>query len=256
VVDLDPGACWTVPEGPGSSVKRRAHHPVVHVAHEEARAYAAWAGADLPTEAEWEYAAPGGLESGWLRTSPVGSFPANGYGLFDMAGNVWEGTDDWWTSRHPEEVGGPCCALDNLRDFLDRATHPTLRRTVRATTYRPMLELIQALRHLDFTVSIVTGGGAEFVRAISQDLYGVPPEAVVGTLVTYAYSAEPTQLGRRPILAAGNSGGDRQMLEWAVGGEPFTEVGARQGWSVVSMADDWATVFGDDPLGRSERTSG
>jgi hypothetical protein len=72
------------------------------------------------------------------------------------------------------------------------------------------------------------------------------------------------QLGRRPILAAWSSGGDRQMLEWAVGGEgptfaepePITEVGARQGWSVVSMADDWATVFGDDPLGRSERTSG
>jgi hypothetical protein len=195
-----------------------------------------------------------------------------------------------------------------VRDFLDRATHPTLGVPVRATTYRPMLELIEALRRRDFTVGVVTGGGTEFVRAISQDLYGVPPEAVVGTLVTYAYSAEPTdhdgtprpllrrttgitgeanegaakvsniqaQLGRRPILAAGNSGGDRQMLEWAVGGEgptlallvdhddehrefryvssaetfaepePITEVGARQGWTVVSMADDWSTVFGHD----------
>jgi hypothetical protein len=174
-----------------------------------------------------------------------------------------------------------------------------------------MLELIDALRGREFTVCIVTGGGTEFVRAISQDLYGVPPEAVVGTMVTYAYSAAPAgsdgiplpllrrttgltgeanegatkvsniqaQLGRRPILAAGNSGGDRQMLEWAAAGngptvallvdhddeqrefsyvssaetfvepEPIAEVGARQGWTVVSMANDWATVFGDDAFG-------
>jgi len=198
-----------------------------------------------------------------------------------------------------------------VRDFLDRATHPTLGVPLRAATYRPMLELIDALRSREFTVCIVTGGGTEFVRAISQDLYGVPPEAVVGTMVTYAYSAAPAgsdgiplpllrrttgltgeanegatkvsniqaQLGRRPILAAGNSGGDRQMLEWAAGGdgptvallvdhddeqrefsyvssaetfaepEPITEVGARQGWTVVSMANDWATVFGDDAFG-------
>jgi len=194
-----------------------------------------------------------------------------------------------------------------VRDFFARATHPTLGRPVRATTYQPMLELVDALRELDFTVCLATGGGTEFVRAISQDLYGVPPEAVVGTMVTYTYSADPdrvdgvprpvlrratgvsgdvnegpakvsniqAQLGRRPILAAGNSAGDREMLEWAAGGdapglavlvdhddaarefsylseagsftdtEPITTIGARQGWTVVSMAKDWATVFGD-----------
>ena len=143
-----PGASWQAPEGPGSSVKRRAHHPVVQVAHEDAQAYATWTGASLPTEAEWEYAARGGLqgaaftwgdearpggrimantwdgpdfpwrstrESGWTRTSPVGSFPPNGFDLFDMAGNVWEWTDDWWRSHHPEDAGSPCCAPENPR---------------------------------------------------------------------------------------------------------------------------------------------
>ena len=146
--DYVPEACWTHPEGRGSSVDGRERHPVVHVAYEDAAAFAACTGKDLPTEAEWEYAARGGLEgavftwgdeprprgrimantwdgpdfpwrstreSGWTRTSPVGTFPANGYGLFDMAGNVWEWTDDWWTSHHPEDTATACCAPANPR---------------------------------------------------------------------------------------------------------------------------------------------
>ncbi|WP_406250640.1 formylglycine-generating enzyme family protein [Microbacterium sp. M] len=124
-----PGAFWRRPFGPDSSIDDRLQHPVVHIAFEDANAYAAWAGLRLPTEAEHEYAARGGLEgqrfawgdeaypegvaqaNSWLGhfpydnqgvgdAAPVGSYPANGYGLFDMIGNVWEWTSDYYTPRH------------------------------------------------------------------------------------------------------------------------------------------------------------
>jgi formylglycine-generating enzyme required for sulfatase activity len=136
-----PGTSWRFPRGPGSSLEGLSRHPVVHVAFEDAETYARWAGKELPTEAEWEFAARGGLdgkaftwgdehspggkpmanswqgefpwqnllEDGYEGTAPVGSFPANGYGLYDMAGNVWEWTSDWFVRRHADEVVAPCC---------------------------------------------------------------------------------------------------------------------------------------------------
>ncbi len=139
-----PGACWRRPDGPGSTVRGCDKHPVTHITYTDARAYADWAGKDLPTEAEWEYAARGGLDGavyawgddfapggqhlantwhgafpwqnlaldGYERTSPVASFPANGYGLYDMTGNVWEWTKDYYRpGRHADpDHELPCCA--------------------------------------------------------------------------------------------------------------------------------------------------
>jgi formylglycine-generating enzyme required for sulfatase activity len=148
-------ADWRRPQGPGSSLDGLDDHPVVHVAYADVVTYAAWAGKSLPTEAEWEFAARGGLDGadyawgdeftpgdkpmantwqgpfpyqnlltdGYARTSPVGAFPPNGYGLYDMIGNVWEWTADFYGVRRQAEPVKSCCAPRNPRGADEAASY-------------------------------------------------------------------------------------------------------------------------------------
>jgi len=141
-----PGANWQHPEGPDSSIADRDDHPVVHIAYEDAFAYAAWAGKELPNETEWEFAARGGLDGaayawgdspalngrvmantwqgrfpwenlaldGYEGTSPVDAFPPNGYGLYDMIGNVWEWTASFFTPTRAGNIKQSCCGTSEL----------------------------------------------------------------------------------------------------------------------------------------------
>jgi phosphoserine phosphatase len=185
--------------------------------------------------------------------------------------------------------------------FLTGTMHPTLRVPYTKAVYQPMLELLAALRSRQFSVVIVSGGGTEFVRSISEQVYGIGTEAVIGTLVGYEYRVDddgPTLVrtaavhgdanegaakvvniqqlvGRRPSLAAGNSAGDREMIDWTLAGPgpslgllvdhddaeremayesvagtfetsgSIVDIGRRSGWTVVSMRDDWARIWPD-----------
>jgi sulfatase modifying factor 1 len=152
------GADWRRPYGPRSSISGLEDHPVVHIAYRDAEAYAKWAGKALPTEAEWEFAARGGLDGaefawgeelmpggkpmantwqgafphqnlnsdGYARTSPVMAFPPNGYGLYDMIGNVWEWTTDWWSTRHEAEATKACCIPENPRGGREQDSYDPL----------------------------------------------------------------------------------------------------------------------------------
>ena len=149
------GADWRHPYGPKSNINNLDDHPVVHVALADGMAYAKWAGKDLPTEAEWEFAARAGLdgaefawgeeftpggkhmantwqgefprqnlcEDGFERTSPVTSFPPNGYGLHDTIGNVWEWTTDWYSTKHEADAPKACCIPENPRGGPEAASY-------------------------------------------------------------------------------------------------------------------------------------
>jgi len=174
--------------------------------------------------------------------------------------------------------------------FFAEAKHPTLGRSYASCGYRPMVELLRYLEANGFTNYIVSGGGRDFMRPVTGALYGIPPERVVGSSVGLIYretglftTAQPeflddgpmkpvrlwSRIGRRPILAAGNSNGDIEMLEftgapaspslrllvlhddddrefdYTAGAEKALDQAARDDWTVVSMKNDWATVFSD-----------
>ena len=149
------GATWRRPYGKGSHIGGLDDHPVVQIAYRDAEAYAEWAGKEMPTEAEWEFAARGGLadtefawgdeftpggrhmantwqgefprenlkSDGWARTSPVRAFPANGYGVYDMIGNVWEWTADWYSQKHEADAPKACCVPQNPRGAAMEASY-------------------------------------------------------------------------------------------------------------------------------------
>jgi formylglycine-generating enzyme required for sulfatase activity len=178
------GANWRHPLGPQTGLYGKASYPVVHVAYQDAEAYAKWAGKELPMEAEWEFAARGGLdardyawgdefapdgvimantwqgefpytdlaEDGFNGPSPVGTFPPNDYGLFDMIGNVWEWTTDWYTARH---AAAPSCC-DGARKASCDPQAPNIPRKVMkggsylcapnyCRRYRPAARMAQAI---------------------------------------------------------------------------------------------------------------
>ena len=174
-------------------------------------------------------------------------------------------------------------------EFLRGARHPTLDRPYTRTAFRPMIELLRYLEANGFACYIVSGGGRDFVRSVSEEVYGIPPDRVIGSTVTLEYRdgrivhtaeldvlddgpAKPVRIwsrtGRRPMLAGGNANGDVPMLRYAADGKPgfallvkhddaerefaYTagadaalEQAAARGWTVVSVRDDWATVFAD-----------
>jgi sulfatase modifying factor 1 len=204
-----PGANWRHPRGPSSTIKGLDDHPVVHIAFEDAEAYAKWAGKELPTEAEWEFAARGGLDGaeyvwgdeftpngrhlantwqgkfpwrnrfddGYEWTAPVGSFPPNGYGLHQMAGNVWEWTTDWYQDH--DKIDSQSCTLRNPRGGERDASYDPRETEIRiprkvikggsylcapnyCQRYRPAARMSQpvdtATCHLDFAASSVATG--------------------------------------------------------------------------------------------------
>ena len=218
--DWRAGADWRHPEGLGSSIAGRERHPVVHIALSDADAYGAWANKELPNEAEWEFAARGGLDGaefawgdelmpngkpmanswqgefpyenlladGYEGTSPVGSFPANGYGLVDMIGNVWEWTTDWYAAQH--QAASPCCGADPRSASIDSNDPAAIpRRVIKGGShlcapnycrrYRPAARMAQPIDtstcHLGFRCVVRSAGprvanGAP--AAVTQDSTG------------------------------------------------------------------------------------
>jgi formylglycine-generating enzyme required for sulfatase activity len=208
------GANWRHPEGPGSSIKGRENHPVVHVTYADVEAYAQWIGKAIPTEAEWEFAAWGGLPyaefawgdelhpqgkmmantwqgefpwqnlktDGYEGTSPVGAFAPNGYGLYDMIGNTWEWTTDWYQT-HSQIKQDDCCG-----------TRVNPRGGDREASYDPQMPEIKIPR------KVIKGGS--FLCAPSYCRRYRPPARMAEPIDTSTCHLGFRLIVRHPILAS------------------------------------------------------
>jgi phosphoglycolate phosphatase-like HAD superfamily hydrolase len=211
----------------------------------------------------------------WLGDAVTKHYQGDDTDLKPLMGAILTAHHEITVEEHAGRVGA----------FFNEAKHPTLGRPYTTCGYKPMVVLLRYLEENGFTNYIVSGGGRDFMRPITVALYGIPPERVVGSSVGLDYrdgdlftTAQPeflddgpikpvrlwSRIGRRPILAAGNSNGDIEMLEftrglrllvlhddgnrefdYTAGAEKALQQAAKDGWTVVSMKNDWATVFSD-----------
>ena len=243
------------------------------------------AAADPGLAREQPYLAAGTADLSWFGAAITRHYQGDDTELKVLAGAVMSLHESMPVEEH--------AALVNA--FFAEATHPTLGRPYQSCVYAPMVELLRYLEAHAFTCYIVSGGGRDFMRPITEAIYGIPPERVVGSAQGLKFAGDdaghgdlliqPTldvfddgpekpvriwsRIGRRPILSAGNSNGDDEMLRYSVrpgaralrlvvlhddadrefsytaGAERLLDNAATHAWTVVSMKNDWATVFGD-----------
>jgi phosphoglycolate phosphatase-like HAD superfamily hydrolase len=239
------------------------------------RQLAAAVAADPSLAARPAYAAASSGDLTWFGNAVTKHYQGDDSDLNELAVAILSASSGVNVEEHAAHVA----------DFFASARHPTLGRPYTACGYAPMVELLHYLEANGFTCYIVSGGGRDFMRPISVDMYGIPPERVVGSSVGLAFSdgnlvttgvteflndgpVKPVRIwgrvGRRPIFAAGNSNGDIEMLEYThgmrllvrhddaarefdyvAGAEKALELAAARGWTVASMRDDWTHVFAD-----------
>ena len=237
------------------------------------RQLAAAVAADPSLASQPAYAAASSGDLTWFGNAVTKHYQGDDADLKELAVAILSASSGVNVEEHAARVA----------DFFASARHPTLNRPYTACGYAPMVDLLHYLEANGFTSYIVSGGGRDFMRPITADMYGIPPERVVGSSVGLTFSdgdlvttgvteflndgpVKPVRIwgrvGRRPIFAAGNSNGDIEMLEYThgmrllvrhddaarefdyvAGAEKALELAAARGWTVASMRDDWATVF-------------
>ena len=248
------------------------------------RRFAELAEADPSLRGQQPYRAAYEGDLHWLGAAMIKHYNGDDSDLHLLMGAVTAAFESVTVEDYDRQVAG----------FFDSAEHPTLKRPYRACGYAPMVELLRYLEAHGFTNYIASGGDRDFMRPVADDLYGIPPERIIGSAIGLTYDAEGgrnqlmykasmdffddgpekpiriwSRIGRRPILAFGNSNGDVPMISYAggdsrpalrmlllhddaerefdytAGAEQALEIAGQQDWTVVSMKEDWATTFAE-----------